>query len=230
MVALNPGPGRALEMPVLVFERVSASVDETGEVARDLSLILRAGDVVRLDGPMGAGKTTFVRALAHAMGAAVGGVSSPTFVLMNEYETGETRPDLAHIDAYRLHGEDDAETLGLEELLESARAVVLIEWAERLGAAVPEDAARIEITPTGEHDRLLTITLPADWEDRGGVHGLKARRDTVCPATGVPVPADSPSWPFADDRERKADLYKWLTGQHVISRPMEERDLEEGVD
>lgn len=217
-------------MPVPVFERVSGSVEETGEVALDLSLLLRAGDVVRLDGPMGAGKTTFVRALAHAMGADTGAVSSPTFVLLNEYPTGETRPDLAHIDAYRLHGEDDAETLGLAELLAERRAAVVIEWAERLGDAVPGHAARVEITPTGEHDRLLTITLPASWEDRGGVHGLEARRDTTCPATGAPVPADSPSWPFADDRARKADLYKWLTGQHVISRPIEERDLEEGVD
>ncbi|MEZ6319155.1 MAG: tRNA (adenosine(37)-N6)-threonylcarbamoyltransferase complex ATPase subunit type 1 TsaE [Phycisphaerales bacterium] len=214
---------------MLRFERESESVERTGEIARDVALVVRAGDVIRLDGPMGAGKTTFVRALAGAMGADVSLVSSPTFVLVNEYPTKGGRPDLVHMDCYRMSGADELDDLGWDRILSSGAAVV-IEWAERIGAGLPASVARVAIEPTGETDRVFTIEVPDSWDERPGVLGLEARRATVCPVTGRPVAADSPTWPFADERARLSDLHGWLTDRNVISRAIEERDLDEGVD
>jgi len=215
-------------LTMLRFERESDSVERTGEIARDVALVVRAGDVVRLEGPMGAGKTTFVRALAGAMGADVNLVSSPTFVLVNEYPTKGGRPDLVHMDCYRMGGADELDDLGWDRILSSG-AVVVIEWAERIAPALPEHAARIAIEPTGESERVFTIEAPGSWDQRPGVLGLEARRATVCPVTGKPVAADNPSWPFFDERARLSDLHGWLTGEHTLSRPIEEDDLDEGI-
>lgn len=171
---------------MLRFERESDSVERTGEIARDVALVVRAGDVVRLEGPMGAGKTTFVRALAGAMGADVALVSSPTFVLVNEYPTGRGRPGLVHMDCYRMGGADELDDLGWDRILASG-AVVVIEWAERIAGALPAGAARVAIEPTGENERFFTIEAPDAWDARAGVLGLEARRATVCPVTGKPV-------------------------------------------
>jgi len=175
---------------------------------------------------MGAGKTTFVRALAGAMGLDTAAVASPTFVMVNEY-AGGGGPDLIHVDAYRLGSDEELDLLGWDRLI-AAEAVVAVEWPEhlegelaRLGARV----ARVELFPTGETSRRITVE--AVWDDRGA--DPRGRRDTVCPVTGRPVPADSPTWPFADERARMGDLYGWLSGKYTLSRPIDGRDLDEGA-
>lgn len=208
------------------IERPCHSLEATARLAQDLALVLRAGDVVRLDGDMGAGKTTLVRAVATAMGVDPGAVSSPTYVLMNVYETGAGRPPIAHLDCYRLTGEDELDALGWDRVTDGS-AIVLVEWGERIGDALPPQTARVAITPIGEHARLFTLDLPEAWEARAGFPGLEARPDTTCPITGRPVPSDSPTWPFADERARLADLHGWVTERYTISRPIEQRDLEE---
>lgn len=211
------------------FERPSRSVRETEAVALDLAMVLRAGDVVRLEGELGAGKTAFVRGVAAALGIDAGLVASPTFVIVHEYPNPGSRPAMAHLDCYRLRGPEDLEALGWDRIVAS-RAIVAVEWPERVAGALPPDAATVRLEHAGEHERRIVIEVPGAWADRPGFGGLEARRDTVCPVTGRPVAADNPHWPFADERARLSDLHGWFTERHAISRPIEERDLEQGLD
>ena len=132
-----------------------ASVEETWEVARRLAAELGPGDVVCLEGDLGAGKTTFVQGLAAAMG--VGGrVISPTFCLVSEHRGGERL--LVHMDLYRLRGEDDVLSIGWEDYL-AAGAIIAVEWPDRAGSLIPANARRVTIAvPDGSGDRR-TITI-----------------------------------------------------------------------
>ncbi len=113
-----------------------------------------------LDGPLGAGKTTLIRSLAGALGIDEAMVSSPTYVVVNEYPN-EAGPGVVHADAYRLAGSDDLDALGWDQLT-SGGSIVLVEWGERIADAHPE-AVRIVIEPTGETSRRLTLPAPDAW-------------------------------------------------------------------
>lgn len=208
------------------FIRSSTSEEETARIGRALAGLLRAGDVVTLSGDLGAGKTTLVRSIAAALGIDTRSVNSPTFALVNEYER-EEGPDVVHVDAYRLSGPDDVESVGWDNVLRPD-AIVVIEWPERIEESLPNERARVEIDHQGEHERTLAFDLPRSWTGRDGLAPLAQRGDTTCPVTGAPVPADSPTWPFANERARMADLYRWMSGAYEISRPIEEADLEQG--
>lgn len=136
-----------------------SNVDETLALGRRLGGVLRPGDVLALTGPLGAGKTTLMRGIAAgAQVADLRQVTSPTFVIINEYETtgpGAPAATLQHIDAYRLHGADDLDALGFDELLESAPAI--IEWADRVAELLPADHLRVVITATGSTSRAFTL-------------------------------------------------------------------------
>lgn len=207
------------------LERHCRSLDSTARLAADIAAVLRAGDIVRLDGDMGAGKTTLVRAIAQARGVHPDAVSSPTYVVMNIYGP-EHGPPIAHLDCYRLTSGDELDNLGWDQIADG-RSIILMEWAERVEEALPPEAARVTITPTGEQSRLFTLEVPADWEQRAGFPGLETPPDTTCPITGRPVRGDSPTWPFADERARMVDLHGWISGKYTISRPIEDRDLDE---
>lgn len=215
------------------MERPLRSLDDTRLFARDLAGLLRPGDVVELDGPLGAGKTTLVREVARALGVSEREVASPTFVLMRRYGRREG-PDLVHIDAYRL-GEDELDTLGLDAL--GGDEILLIEWAERLGGQLVEQlgeraagALRLGLAHESETTRRVRIEFPPAWRGRPGLAALEPRPPTRCPVTGRPVPGDSPTWPFVDERARLVDLGQWMDEGYVISRPAEQKDLEEGQD
>lgn len=128
------------------------SEDETQAVARDLATHLKPGDVVRLSGGLGAGKTVFVRGLAVGLSIDPGAVSSPTFTLVHEYRGG--RLVLYHADLYRLNraATDD---LGLEEM-GVADGVLAIEWPDRLTHAMP-GAIEVEMELTGETTRRISV-------------------------------------------------------------------------
>jgi len=127
-------------MPILdehTFEFISRSPEQTRRLGMRLGALLRPGDLVCLQGDLGAGKTTFVQGVARAWGS-LDEVSSPTFVLVNAYR----RPDggqLSHFDAYRVESLAEAEELDLDALLE--RGPLLVEWPERVEAILP--AARL---------------------------------------------------------------------------------------
>lgn len=219
---------------VLTIE--STSPEQTDRLGAALAALLLPGDWVALNGPLGAGKTRLIRAIAQALGVDPALISSPTFVLINAYPTtkdsGHEPPvtplTIVHVDAYRLSGSDDLDNLGWDELPEPR--IVLIEWADRIADALPRDAATVTIEPTGESSRSITLEFPEAWRSRDGfdrLEGIAPKSDTTCPVTGAFVPGTSPTWPFASERARMADLYQWFSGGHRISRPIEERDLDE---
>lgn len=137
---------------------------ETLDFARRVAPALKAGDVLLLRGDLGAGKTTFTRGLAVGMGSPAA-VSSPTFTLIHEYGGG--RLPLVHVDAYRLTGAGDAREIGLVEYLDLGEAVLVIEWPERIEAALPPERIEIRIDEWGDDARRATLTwVGARFRDR----------------------------------------------------------------
>ena len=128
----------------------TSSEAETTDAGRSLAPELRAGDVLLIDGPLGAGKTAFVRGIAEGLGADPGDVSSPTFTILQQY--GGT-PPLYHADLYRLTPAEVAD-LGLEET--GLDGVLAVEWPDRWGAR-PETAIRIVVDDLGGDDRRISI-------------------------------------------------------------------------
>lgn len=211
------------------LQTTSTNPEQTHAIGLALGRVLGAGEVVALQGELGAGKTTLVRAIVEGLGGQPDSVSSPTFTIAQEYPT--PRAVVVHIDAYRLDPDaDDLGEVGFDRLTDGS-GLVLIEWPERLEGRVPFDAT-LTLTHTGETSRELVLDLPDSWRTRAHFEALtellgEPIRDTTCPVTGKAVPADSPTWPFADERARMADLYGWFSGTYTVSRPMEQRDLEE---
>jgi tRNA threonylcarbamoyladenosine biosynthesis protein TsaE len=141
-------------MPILEpesLELISRSPEQTRRAGIRLGALLRPGDVVHLNGDLGSGKTTFVQGLARGWGSP-DPVSSPTFVLVNQYR----RPDggqLFHLDAYRLSGAQEAIDLDLDAMVSAGPLVV--EWAERVQAALPADGLAIRFTWVSDDQRDL---------------------------------------------------------------------------
>jgi tRNA threonylcarbamoyladenosine biosynthesis protein TsaE len=133
-------------------ETITSSEDETMAAGAALGRALSAGDVVLLYGELGAGKTAFVRGLAQGLGARTEDVSSPTFTLIQEYDSG--RLMLYHVDLYRLDAAE-VDDLGLEELIEG-EGIVAVEWADRWRAR-PDGATVVSITDAGEDRRRVRI-------------------------------------------------------------------------
>ncbi|WP_298913909.1 tRNA (adenosine(37)-N6)-threonylcarbamoyltransferase complex ATPase subunit type 1 TsaE [uncultured Algimonas sp.] len=122
-----------------------------------LAAVLRPGDTVRLSGGLGAGKTTLARGLIQSRLGAVE-VPSPTYTLVQAYDWGEE--ELWHCDLYRLERPDDAYELGLIDAM--GEAVVLLEWADRLGPLCPADALSVELDFEGDGRAALL----SGWEGR----------------------------------------------------------------
>ena len=133
---------------------VSRSVADTERLAGELAKTLTGGECIALHGDLGAGKTQFVRGLLTGLGGNPRDVSSPTYVLLNIYNTG--RLTLFHLDAYRVGGADDFESIGFSELLEQG-GVVVVEWASRVSELIPNNAIRVKIEPISPEERRITI-------------------------------------------------------------------------
>ena len=135
---------------------VTHSAEETFELAYQIGESLSASTVFLLEGDLGAGKTVFAKGIAAGLDIDPANVNSPTFTLVNIHE-GRMR--LYHLDLYRLEGElEEVYSLGLDEMLSEENAVVLIEWAERLGAFTIPNATRIQIFDAGDDARRIVIT------------------------------------------------------------------------
>jgi tRNA threonylcarbamoyladenosine biosynthesis protein TsaE len=133
---------------------ISSSVEQTEAIAAELSARLTGGQCIALCGDLGAGKTQFVRGLVRGLGGNARAVSSPTYILLNVYDTG--RLAVYHLDAYRVSGPEDFEAIGFAELLEQG-GVVVVEWAERVWSLLPPDRVEVRITALGEDSRQLEI-------------------------------------------------------------------------
>jgi tRNA threonylcarbamoyladenosine biosynthesis protein TsaE len=130
------------------------SLEETMALGRRLGRLLPPGAVVGLTGPLGAGKTHFVRAVSEGLGLTQErAVSSPTFVLIQEYEG---RLPIYHFDAYRLRNEREFLELGAQEYFEG-QGVCLVEWADKVANALPAEILRVMLNVTGEESRRFTF-------------------------------------------------------------------------
>ena len=132
----------------------STSVAQTEAIAAELARSLQGGQCIALYGDLGAGKTQFVRGLVGGLGGNTHSVSSPTFVLLNVYDTG--RLAVYHLDAYRVGGADDFEAIGFAELLEEG-GIVVVEWPQRVEPLLPSDRINVRILTTGPRRREIEI-------------------------------------------------------------------------
>ena len=140
-----------------------ADAVETERLGAKLAGVLRPGDVVALSGPLGAGKTTFARGVLAALGLG-GEAPSPSFSLVIAYDPPDVRLPLWHVDLYRIEDSDEIAELGLED----ARfdSVLMIEWPERMGSRLWDDALRLTLEPDPSGGRRLTWTSPKAWDGR----------------------------------------------------------------
>lgn len=136
------------------IRHISRSPAQTRSLAAHLGKSLIPGDVVALTGELGAGKTEFVKGLAGGLGVPEEEVASPSFAIAHEY--GGRLP-LLHLDLYRLPELPPDFLPDLEDYL-SGRFVVAVEWAERLGSLLPEDAVKVHLVVTGPEEREITLT------------------------------------------------------------------------
>lgn len=140
-------------MPACLFLPDAEATEQAGE---RLAPLLRPGDLLLLEGPLGAGKTTLIRGLVRGLGGDPGEVCSPTFILRETYEVAGPQGirRLHHLDLYRLRGKKQSpwQELGLDELLDDPEAVTAVEW--------PED-----LPPSGLAPRVLHLRLR--WQGEG---------------------------------------------------------------
>lgn len=146
----------ATDKPAIGLKKhyVVNSPEETSALAATLlPELLRAG-VVSLEGPLGAGKTHFVKALALALNITED-VTSPTFTLLQSY--GSEDPQLHHSDWYRLDTAEEVLSLGLEEFL--GEGLMLIEWGNKFPDVLPSGTLRIRIEPQPDDSRVITLEI-----------------------------------------------------------------------
>lgn len=158
--------------PVVVV--VTRSVVDTNALAGRLAAVLRPGDVVLLDGPLGAGKTTMVRAIAAELGVQVP-VTSPTYTLVHEY-AGSGGVTVVHLDLYRLETLAEVEDLGIGDLI-GTEAIVLVEWGSAAGPVFGPDRLEVDMAygpPDVESERQVRLR-PVGPRWRGRLGPLEAR-------------------------------------------------------
>jgi tRNA threonylcarbamoyladenosine biosynthesis protein TsaE len=137
-----------------ILEAVTRSPEETVELGRRLARELRPPVMVLLEGELGSGKTTLTKGLVAGRGAArEEEVTSPTFTLVHEYGT---RSPVYHVDLYRVETAQELHTLGLEDLL-ARPVVVIVEWGEKLGAALPGRCVRVRLEHLNGDERRIVV-------------------------------------------------------------------------
>lgn len=135
------------------------SIEAVDDAAREFAAMMGDTTVFAFYGPMGAGKTTFINALARVLGVENDATSSPSFSIINEYRSDTTAELIYHFDLYRLESVDEALDLGVEDYFDSG-ALCLIEWPERIEELLPGDEMRVTIEPHDDGTRVLSVELP----------------------------------------------------------------------
>lgn len=136
----------------LPFEIIVLSELETAQLAQDYAALLKAGDVVCLNGNLGSGKTFFVKSICKELG--IDTTSSPSFAIVNEY-SGKVK--VIHVDFYRLKKLEELYDIGFDEYLSNQEAVVFIEWANLFEDILPKKYYSVEITQIDETSRKISI-------------------------------------------------------------------------
>jgi tRNA threonylcarbamoyladenosine biosynthesis protein TsaE len=145
------------------MSRYLADPAATEAVGAELASVLRAGDVITLEGNLGAGKTSIARGLLAALGLQ-GEAPSPSFAIVQPYAPPEVTLPVLHVDLYRLDEADELEELGLDEALYDS--ALLVEWPDRAGPDAWPDALRLTLSHEPDGARRLTWIAPAAWERR----------------------------------------------------------------
>ena len=143
-------------MPILdanTLDFISRSPDQTRRVGMRLGALLNPGDVVCLQGDLGAGKTTFVQGLAQGWGS-LDSVSSPTFIIVNVYRRAD-ESELYHLDTYRLESAPEAAMLDLDDMLDAGPLV--IEWPERIESVLPNERLWLQLEYIDEEQRRIQV-------------------------------------------------------------------------
>lgn len=142
-----------MPIPYDLLPAVTDGADATVALGRRLAAFLEPGDVVALDGDLGAGKTHLVKGIVDGLGGNADDVTSPTFTLVHTYAT--PRGPVHHIDAYRIAQPVDFAEIGGDEILDDEAAVVVVEWPERIAPALPRGVLRLRLDHTGGDTRRL---------------------------------------------------------------------------
>jgi tRNA threonylcarbamoyladenosine biosynthesis protein TsaE len=147
-----------------MFTFTAHNEEDTDRLGAALAAALPPGTVIGLIGTLGAGKTRLVQAVAAALGVPRASITSPTFVLVNEYTS--SRSPIFHFDTYRLKDDDEFLNLGPDEYFDS-NGLTFVEWADRVEALMPSDRVEIQIEVVGETERRCSI------------RGTSARSDAI---------------------------------------------------
>lgn len=139
---------------------ISDSVDATMATAAKFAKNLKAGDIVFLQGELGAGKTVFVKGIAKALQIDPQEVNSPTFVLMNRYEG---KLPLYHFDLYRLEKAEDLKSVQFDEYF-YGEGISVIEWPERLRGLAPKEYWLVRLSHKSENQRAICISYPSNHQ------------------------------------------------------------------
>lgn len=142
--------------------KIASEADTLATGAR-IAAVLRPGDVVALSGELGAGKTTLARGILAGLGH-TGEVPSPTFTIVQSYESPSVRLPVWHCDLYRIESPAELDELGLDDVL--ADGVLIVEWPERAGTRQWPEALLIRLEDCGDPVRRLTARVPPAWEGR----------------------------------------------------------------
>ena len=137
----------------MIKEFISKSKEDTLMIAKDFANTLSVGDIVLLNGDLGAGKTVFVKGVTDYFSSGKAIAVSPTFLIVNVYETD---PEIYHFDLYRIEDMEELDSIGAEEYL-FGNGISFVEWPERAEGYFPSSAIKVEIKKMGENDRLIRI-------------------------------------------------------------------------
>ncbi len=142
---------------------ILASEAATDQLGRALASHLKSGDIILLNGEMGAGKTALSRGIIRGLGFD-GDVPSPTFPILISYDAPDVSLPLAHVDLYRLEDADDLEELGLDEFL--LDGALIVEWPGLLPDRITRDALSLTLEKHSDYERRLTAHVSPSWQDR----------------------------------------------------------------
>lgn len=134
-------------------------IDALPQAAHKFLELMDDYTVFAFNGEMGAGKTTFINALARELGVDTDPTGSPSFSLINEYRSDTTAELIYHFDLYRLEKLEEAFDIGVEDYLESG-ALCLIEWPDIIDDILPDDTVRVDLSVLDDNSRRLTVTTP----------------------------------------------------------------------
>ena len=211
-------------MSNLSFTRVLGSAQATHVLGRAVGLACRGGEHIALRGELGAGKTAFARGLAEGLGIDPAAMASPTFTICHEHDAGRGGIRFIHVDAYRLADAEELEALGWQELLADEKAVIALEWPERVPEALgaPHLLVELEHTTCGESEAEARAVVCSFSKD---AQYLCDATSSKCPTSGCALEVGGDEDPFCSKQCRMADLDNWFSGRYVVSREIEEDDL-----